>query len=38
MLILTAACIVLSLLVIVGAIPNELPIEDNLPTWNDLEG
>ena len=38
MIVLTVGLTVLALMICSGAIPNELPIEDNLPTWNDLEG
>jgi len=38
MLVLTVALTVLALMICLGAVPNNLPIEDNLPTWNDLEG
>jgi len=38
MLILSAAMTVLALLILTGAVPNELPAEDTLPTWSDLEG
>jgi len=38
MLVLTTALAVLALLICTGAVPNELPTDDTLPTWSDLEG